>query len=161
MWSSWEAAPAASPASVNWPNQASPSGRSSATARAAPPTARNATDRSSPDAQLVEHLQARAPLPQARRSSAARHPRTVHAQRRRLVRSPVRDRCRQGAARLRRCTAPRQRAHHTTLAPKAAHVASSFCQHFSYKLAGGRDWHQERARATDLIFATVESYAPN
>ncbi len=49
----------------------------------------------------------------------------------------------------------------TTLAPKGAHVASLFCQHFSYKLPGDRDWHQERQRAVDLIFATVDSYAPN
>jgi phytoene dehydrogenase-like protein len=49
----------------------------------------------------------------------------------------------------------------TTLAPKGAHVASLFCQHFSYKLPGDRDWHQERQRAVDLILATVDSYAPN
>ena len=49
----------------------------------------------------------------------------------------------------------------TTLAPKGAHVASLFCQHFAYKLPDGRDWRQERQRAIDLIFATVDSYAPN
>jgi phytoene dehydrogenase-like protein len=48
-----------------------------------------------------------------------------------------------------------------TLAPKGAHVASLFCQHFSYKLPGERDWRQEKSRAVDLIFATVESHAPN
>jgi phytoene dehydrogenase-like protein len=48
-----------------------------------------------------------------------------------------------------------------TLAPKGAHVASLFCQHFSYNLPDGRDWRQERQRAVDLIFSTVESYAPN
>jgi phytoene dehydrogenase-like protein len=48
-----------------------------------------------------------------------------------------------------------------TLAPKGAHVASLFCQHFSYNLPGGRDWRQERQSAVDLIFATVDSYAPN
>ena len=48
-----------------------------------------------------------------------------------------------------------------TLAPKGAHVASLFCQHFSYNLPGGRDWRQEKQRAIDLIFSTVESYAPN
>jgi len=47
-----------------------------------------------------------------------------------------------------------------TLAPKGAHVASLFCQHFSYNLPGGRDWRQERQSAVDLVFATVESYAP-
>ena len=49
----------------------------------------------------------------------------------------------------------------STLAPPGAHVASLFCQHFSYKLPGGRDWRQETQRAIDLIFSTVESYAPN
>ncbi len=49
----------------------------------------------------------------------------------------------------------------SSLAPKGAHVASLFCQHFSYKLPDGRDWHQEKQSAIDLIFATVESYAPN
>ena len=49
----------------------------------------------------------------------------------------------------------------SSLAPKGAHVASLFCQHFAYKLPGGRDWRQEKTRAEDLIFATVESYAPN
>jgi phytoene dehydrogenase-like protein len=49
----------------------------------------------------------------------------------------------------------------SSLAPKGAHVASLFCQHFSYKLPGGRDWRQESSRAVDLIFSTVESYAPN
>jgi phytoene dehydrogenase-like protein len=48
-----------------------------------------------------------------------------------------------------------------TLAPKGAHVASLFCQHFSYNLPGGRDWRQEKQRAVDLVFATVDSYAPN
>jgi len=49
----------------------------------------------------------------------------------------------------------------STLAPAGAHVASLFCQHFSYNLPGGRDWRQEKTRAEDLVFATVESYAPN
>jgi phytoene dehydrogenase-like protein len=49
----------------------------------------------------------------------------------------------------------------STLAPPGAHVASLFCQHFSYNLPGGRDWRQEKTRAEDRIFATVESYAPN
>ena len=49
----------------------------------------------------------------------------------------------------------------STLAPPGAHVASLFCQHFSYNLPDGRDWRQERQRAVDLIFSTVESYAPN
>jgi phytoene dehydrogenase-like protein len=49
----------------------------------------------------------------------------------------------------------------STLAPQGAHVASLFCQHFSYNLPGGRDWRQEKQSAIDRIFATVESYAPN
>jgi len=48
-----------------------------------------------------------------------------------------------------------------TLAPKGAHVASLFCQHFSYKLPGGRDWRQEKQGAIDRIFETVNSHAPN
>jgi phytoene dehydrogenase-like protein len=48
-----------------------------------------------------------------------------------------------------------------SLAPPGAHVASLFCQHFSYNLPGGRDWRQEKQSAIDLIFETVESYAPN
>jgi phytoene dehydrogenase-like protein len=48
-----------------------------------------------------------------------------------------------------------------TLAPKGAHVASLFCQHFSYNLPGGRDWRQEKQSAIDRIFTTVDSYAPN
>ena len=48
-----------------------------------------------------------------------------------------------------------------TLAPEGAHVASLFCQHFSYNLPDGRDWCQEKQSAIDRIFATVDSYAPN
>jgi phytoene dehydrogenase-like protein len=48
-----------------------------------------------------------------------------------------------------------------TLAPKGAHVASLFCQHFSYNLPHGRDWRRERHSAVDLILSTVDSYAPN
>jgi phytoene dehydrogenase-like protein len=49
----------------------------------------------------------------------------------------------------------------TTLAPPGAHVASLFCQHFSYTLPDGRDWRQEKERAVDRIFETVNSHAPN
>ncbi len=49
----------------------------------------------------------------------------------------------------------------STLAPQGAHVASLFCQHFSYNLPGGRDWRQEKQSAVERIFATVDSYAPN
>ena len=36
-----------------------------------------------------------------------------------------------------------------------------FCQHFAYTLPGGCDRRQEKTRADDLIFATVESHAPD
>ena len=49
----------------------------------------------------------------------------------------------------------------SSLAPTRAHIASMFCQHFAYKLPGGCDGRQEKTRAEDLIFATVESYATN
>jgi phytoene dehydrogenase-like protein len=48
-----------------------------------------------------------------------------------------------------------------TLAPRGAHVASLFCQHFSYNLPGGGDWRQEKQRAIDLIFDAVNKQAPN
>jgi len=49
----------------------------------------------------------------------------------------------------------------SSLALKGAHIASMWCQLFAYKLPGDRDWRQEKTRAEDLHFATVESYAPN
>ena len=48
-----------------------------------------------------------------------------------------------------------------TLAPPGAHVASLFCQHFSYSLPDGRTWGSERERAADLILDTVDACAPN
>ncbi|MEO7386476.1 MAG: NAD(P)/FAD-dependent oxidoreductase [Gammaproteobacteria bacterium] len=48
-----------------------------------------------------------------------------------------------------------------SLAPKGAHVASLFCQHFDYNLPGGRSWHDARDEAADLIIDTVTRYAPN
>jgi phytoene dehydrogenase-like protein len=48
-----------------------------------------------------------------------------------------------------------------SLAPKGAHVASLFCQHFDYNLPNGRSWHEARDEAADLIIATVNRYAPN
>ncbi|MDX1512798.1 MAG: NAD(P)/FAD-dependent oxidoreductase [Gammaproteobacteria bacterium] len=48
-----------------------------------------------------------------------------------------------------------------TLAPKGAHVASLFCQHFSPQLPGGRSWDQEKEAAADLIIDTIDAYAPN
>ncbi len=48
-----------------------------------------------------------------------------------------------------------------TLAPKGAHVASLFCQHFNPELRHGESWDDVKDRVADLIIATVESYAPN
>jgi phytoene dehydrogenase-like protein len=43
-----------------------------------------------------------------------------------------------------------------TLAPKGAHVASLFCQHF----APDADWDTRKAEAVERIFDVVESHAP-
>ena len=54
-----------------------------------------------------------------------------------------------------------------TLAPRGAHVASLFCQHFDYNLPGTleapRSWEDptEKQAAIDLIIDTVDAYAPN
>ncbi|MFO1427136.1 MAG: NAD(P)/FAD-dependent oxidoreductase [Steroidobacteraceae bacterium] len=50
-----------------------------------------------------------------------------------------------------------------SLAPRGAHVASLFCQHFAYALPAGRSWDDpaERERAADLVIDTVERHAPN
>jgi phytoene dehydrogenase-like protein len=47
-----------------------------------------------------------------------------------------------------------------TLAPKGAHVASLFCQHFRHALPGGRTWDDARDEAADLVIDTVERFAP-
>ena len=44
-----------------------------------------------------------------------------------------------------------------SLAPEGCHVASLFCQHFPYD----RDWDQCRDEAADLVFSTLDQYAPN
>ena len=46
------------------------------------------------------------------------------------------------------------------LAPKGKHVASLFCQHFRYKLPGGRSWDDEREKAADTVIATIDAHAP-
>jgi phytoene dehydrogenase-like protein len=46
-----------------------------------------------------------------------------------------------------------------SLAPAGGHVASLFCQHFPYEVAGG--WPTVREDAADLIIDTVTRYAPN
>ncbi len=47
-----------------------------------------------------------------------------------------------------------------TLAPKGKHVASLFCQQFSYALPDGKTWPYQRQIAADHIIATVEKHAP-
>lgn len=47
-----------------------------------------------------------------------------------------------------------------TLALKDHHVASLFCQQFSYDLPHGLHWDNEREKAADHIVNTVEAYAP-
>ena len=45
-----------------------------------------------------------------------------------------------------------------SLAPAGRHVASLFCQHFPYDVAGG--WDARRDEAADRIIAQVDRYAP-
>jgi phytoene dehydrogenase-like protein len=45
-----------------------------------------------------------------------------------------------------------------SLAPKGAHVASLFCQHFRYDVEGG--WDAARDAVSDAIIAHVDRYAP-
>ncbi len=47
-----------------------------------------------------------------------------------------------------------------SLAPAGKHVASLFCQQFSFELPDGRKWEDEREPAADHIIATVEKHAP-
>jgi phytoene dehydrogenase-like protein len=48
-----------------------------------------------------------------------------------------------------------------SLAPRGAHVASLFCQHFNPTLPGGKSWDDEKERAADLVIDTVTRYVPN
>ena len=48
-----------------------------------------------------------------------------------------------------------------TLAPPGRHVASLFCQHFSYSLPDGKSWDDCKEGAADLVIDTVSRYAPN
>ncbi|MCW5593532.1 MAG: NAD(P)/FAD-dependent oxidoreductase [Burkholderiales bacterium] len=48
-----------------------------------------------------------------------------------------------------------------SLAPRGAHVASLFCQHFRYALPDGRRWDGERERAADAVIDLVTRHAPN
>ena len=48
-----------------------------------------------------------------------------------------------------------------TLAPAGKHVASLFCQHFSFELPGGQKWDDCKDEAADLVVDTVNAFAPN
>jgi phytoene dehydrogenase-like protein len=48
-----------------------------------------------------------------------------------------------------------------TLAPAGKHVASLFCQHFSFDLPDGKHWDDCRNDAAELVIDTVNGYAPN
>jgi phytoene dehydrogenase-like protein len=48
-----------------------------------------------------------------------------------------------------------------TLAPAGQHVASLFCQHFSYPLPNDLSWDDIREDAADHVIDTVTRYAPN
>ena len=47
-----------------------------------------------------------------------------------------------------------------TLAPKGKHVASLFCQQFSYDLPGKKTWDNCREEVADHIINTVDKHAP-
>ena len=47
-----------------------------------------------------------------------------------------------------------------SLAPQGKHVASLFCQQFSYNLPKGLSWDNERERVADHILDTVDKVAP-
>ena len=47
-----------------------------------------------------------------------------------------------------------------TLAPKGKHVASLFCQQFSYTLPDGKQWDEHREQVANHIINTVDEYAP-
>jgi len=48
-----------------------------------------------------------------------------------------------------------------TLAPPGRHVASLFCQHFSYELPDGKRWDDCKEAAADLVIDSVNRHAPN
>ncbi len=47
-----------------------------------------------------------------------------------------------------------------SLAPTDQHVASLFCQQFTYDLPTGESWHDKKEEIADLLIATVDEYAP-
>jgi phytoene dehydrogenase-like protein len=48
-----------------------------------------------------------------------------------------------------------------TLAPRGAHVATLFCQHFAPQLPDGANWDARRDAAVARVIDTVTQYAPN
>ncbi len=48
-----------------------------------------------------------------------------------------------------------------SLAPRGAHVASLFCQHFPRELPDGRSWAEAKDGAVESVIDTVSAYAPN
>ncbi len=48
-----------------------------------------------------------------------------------------------------------------SLAPPGRHVASLFCQHFSYELPDAATWDDVKDRAAELVIDVVNRYAPN
>lgn len=48
-----------------------------------------------------------------------------------------------------------------TLAPKGAHVASLFCQHFQRDLPDGQSWDDVKDAAADAIVDAIDLHAPN
>ena len=48
-----------------------------------------------------------------------------------------------------------------SLAPRGAHIASLFCQHFRRELPDGRTWREAKAGAVESVIDTVTAYAPN
>lgn len=49
----------------------------------------------------------------------------------------------------------------STLAPPGQHVASLFCQQFNPNLPDGRSWDDCAEEAAEVVFDTVNAYAPN
>jgi phytoene dehydrogenase-like protein len=47
-----------------------------------------------------------------------------------------------------------------SLAPRGAHVAGLFCQHFAPRFADGSSWDENRETVANLIIDTIEIYAP-
>ena len=49
----------------------------------------------------------------------------------------------------------------SSLAPAGKHVASLFCQHFSYELPDGKAWDDVKHSAAELVIDIVNRHAPN